>query len=269
MKDLTLGLCQFKVTKDKNENILTALKYIEQAASKGCNIIALPEVFNCPYDNKFFHSFSEEEHTGETLNILKKAALDFNVYIIGGSIIERECNKLYNTSYIFSPEGKIIDKHRKVHLFDIDIPNKITFKESDTLTPGDKLTVIDTPYCKIGIAICYDMRFPEMFKKMALLGAELIIIPAAFNMTTGPAHWDLTLRSRALDNQVFIAAISPARDTSANYVAYGHSLLASPWGDIVSSLDEKPGLLVCKLDSKLLCDVREQLPLLKHSKKAR
>ena len=135
------------------------------------------------------------------------------------------------------------------------------------MTAGDKLTVIDTPYCKIGIAICYDMRFPEMFKKMAILGAELIIIPAAFNMTTGPAHWDLTLRARALDNQVFVAAISPARDTTASYVAYGHSLITSPWGEIITSLDDKPGLLVCKIDSKRLCNIREQLPLLKHSKK--
>lgn len=266
MKDFTLGLCQFKVTKDKNDNLLTAMNYIKQAASNGCNIIALPEVFNCPYDNNFFHSFSEKEHTSETLNLLKSAAKDFNVYIIGGSIIEREDNKLYNTSYIISPEGKILDKHRKVHLFDIDIPNKITFKESETLTAGDKLTVIDTPYCKIGVAICYDMRFPEMFKEMAISGAEPIIIPAAFNMTTGPAHWELTLRARALDNQVFIAAISPARDTTASYVAYGHSLVASPWGEIISTLDHKPGLLVCKIDSKILNNIREQLPLLKHSK---
>ena len=136
--------------------------------------------------------------------------------------------------------------------------------ESDTLTPGDELTVLDTEFGRIGVAICYDVRFPEWHRKMALAGAKLIVLPAAFNMTTGPAHWDLSMRARALDNQVYFAANSPARDEDGPYVAYGNSCIADPWGSFIAHADEKECVLYGDIDFEKVEAVRQQLPLLKH-----
>jgi predicted amidohydrolase len=163
-------------------------------------------------------------------------------------------------------EGKIISKHRKVHLFDVTIKNGIQFKESEILTPGNQITVVLTQFAKIGIAICYDMRFPEVIRKMALEGAEVVFIPAAFNMTTGPAHWHTIAKARALDNQLYMVLCSPARNTEASYTAYGHSLIANPWGEIEKELDENDSILIHDINLKAVKSIRESLPLLKHRK---
>ena len=136
--------------------------------------------------------------------------------------------------------------------------------ESDTLSPGQTVTVIETEYCKIGVAICYDVRFPELSRKMALEGAKLIVLPAAFNLTTGPAHWDLTMRARALDNQVYFAAVSPARDMDGVYQAYGSSCIATPWGEFQAKADEKETIVYGDIDLDYVDSIRQQLPLLKH-----
>ena len=136
--------------------------------------------------------------------------------------------------------------------------------ESDTLTAGEDMTILDTEFCKTGVAICYDVRFPEWFRKMALAGAKLIVLPAAFNMTTGPAHWDLTMRARALDNQVYFAACAPARDENGVYVAYGNSCIVSPWGDFIAHADEKEQIKYADIDLGRVDEIRDQLPLLKH-----
>ena len=202
------------------------------------DIIILPEMFNCPYDSSFFNRFSES-YPGETVNLLSRLARLHSVYVIGGSIPELDGNSIYNTSYSFDRKGSLIGKHRKIHLFDVDVEGGISFKESETITAGSDATVIETEFCKIGVAICYDMRFPELIRKMVLSGAKIIVVPAAFNMTTGPAHWRLIARTRALDNQAYFIAASPARDEKASYVAYGHSLVADPWGDIISEASDK------------------------------
>ncbi|NLK71849.1 MAG: carbon-nitrogen hydrolase family protein [Clostridiales bacterium] len=251
------------VTDNKNENLYKAEKMIRQAAKEGSELIVLPEMFNCPYENDFFPVFAEK-FPGKSTQVLSDLAKELKIYIIGGSIPEFDNGKIFNTSYVFDREGVLIGKHRKIHLFDIDIENGISFKESDTLSKGDKVTVVDTEYCKIGIAICYDMRFPELMRLMVQQGAEMIIIPAAFNMTTGPAHWDLTLRARALDNQVYFAAVSPARNLQASYHAYGHSALADPWGKIIAQGNEKEDIIYGEVDLDHIKKIRNQLPLLKH-----
>ncbi len=191
-------------------------------------------------------------------------AKELGIYLIGGSIPELKDDNVYNTSYIFDRSGAVIGTHRKVHLFDIDVEGGIRFMESDTLTAGDEITVVETEFCKVGVAICYDVRFPEQSRRMALMGAKLIVLPAAFNMTTGPLHWDLSMRMRALDNQVYFAACSPARDTEGVYVAYGNSCVADPWGQFAAHADEKEGILYCDIDLGKVESVRNQLPLLKH-----
>lgn len=266
MNRLRIALCQMMVNQEsKKTNIFKAKTMIYEAANKGADIIALPEMFNCPYNNKYFREYAETYPKGETINMLSCAAKEKKVFIIGGSIPELdEQGRVFNTSFIFDNKGIVIGKHRKIHLFDIDIKNGVRFKESEVLTSGGEITMIDTPWGKVGVAICYDIRFPELTRIMALKGAKIVLMPAAFNMTTGPAHWELLFKSRALDNQIFVAGISPARNENYSYVAYGNSLIADPWGSIISRLDEKEGILIQDIDLEYIDEIRESLPLLKH-----
>ncbi len=260
-----LALCQMNVGTDKKENIKRADQMIREGAKGGAKVISLPEIFNCPYSNKHFRQFAEDEN-GETVEFMRAISQELDIYLVGGSIPEIDNDLIYNTSYTFNPKGEIIGKHRKVHLFDIQVKGGISFQESLTLTAGNSTTVVDTEFGKIGVAICYDVRFPELFRKMALEGAKLIILPAAFNMTTGPAHWELTMRARAMDNQVYFAAVSPARDVNSPYVAYGNSCAVTPWGEFCAKTDWQEGVLCANIDFDYVDDIREQLPLLKHRK---
>ena len=263
---LKLGLCQMKVTADKAENLRHARELIDKAAAGGAELVMLPEMFNCPYENAAFPVYAEPAG-GESWQMLSRAAKENGVYLVGGSVPELEDGKIYNTSFIFDREGRELARHRKVHLFDIDVPGGQRFKESDTLTAGDQITLVDTPWGKLGVAICFDIRFAEFFRVMGDAGAVLIAIPAAFNMTTGPAHWDLTFRMRAIDQQCFVAGCSPARDETASYVAYGNSLVADPWGSFPLHMDEKEHVQVVELDLDDLEKYRGQIPILSGRRK--
>jgi predicted amidohydrolase len=265
-KVLKIALCQTNVVADKKINTNNAYKMIREAASKGAKIVALGEMFNCPYSGKYFFDYAEEESNSTTVEILKNASREYGIYIIGGSIPEFFDGKVYNTSYVLSPDGGIDAKYRKIHLFDVDIKNGIRFIESDYLTPGESITLFDTIYGRIGLCICYDIRFPELVRSMALKGAQLIFVPAAFNMTTGPAHWELLFRARALDNQVYLAGISPARDYAGVYTAYGHSIITNPWGQVIGEAGEKQEIIYAEIDLDYEEKVRQELPLLKHRK---
>jgi omega-amidase len=258
-----VAVCQLKVTDNKTRNLKNAQKMVEDAAGGGADIVILPEMFNCPYDPSFFGRFSES-YPGETAKLLSKLAALHTIYIIGGSIPEREGNTIYNTSYSFDRNGTLLGRHRKIHLFDVEVQGGIRFKESDTITAGSDVTVIETEFCRIGIAICYDMRFPELVRKMVLGGAKIIVVPAAFNMTTGPAHWHLLARTRALDNQVYFIAASPARNKEASYTAYGHSLVADPWGNIIAEASVDEEIIFSEIDLGFVDKIRRELPLLKH-----
>ena len=188
-------------------------------------------------------------------------AKDLSCYIIGGSIPEKENNKLFNTCCVYGPDGELIAKYRKTHLFDINIPGKIQFKESDTLTAGDKLTVVDTIYGKIGLGICYDMRFAEMAMIYANRGAKMIIYPGAFNMVTGPAHWELLQKGRAVDNQLYVATCSPARDENASYTAWGHSTVVGPFAEIVATTEHKADIVYADIDFQQVEDRRANIPV--------
>ena len=262
---MKIALIQMAVVDNKEKNLLNAKEKIHEAALKGSQIICLPEMFNCPYDNSYFEAFAEDDY-GQTITMIQSLAKKYQLIIVAGSTPEKYENKIYNTSYIVNDEGKIISKHRKVHLFDVNVKDGIKFKESEVLTAGNKISVVSTPLGKIGVAICYDMRFPEVIRKMALEGAQIVFIPAAFNMTTGPAHWHTIAKARALDNQLYMALCSPARNMEASYTAYGHSLIANPWGEIENELDEKESILIHEVNLKAVESIRESLPLLRHRK---
>ena len=201
------------------------------------------------------------------LPILSDVACSNNIYVVGGTIPELEKDKVYNTSYVFDRNGVHLAKHRKMHLFDIDVECGQSFKESDVLSSGDSVTVFDTEFCRMGLMICYDIRFPELSRLMVLDGAEVIIVPGAFNMTTGPAHWETLFKGRSLDNQVYTVGVAPARDYESTYISYGNSLVASPWGNIINRLDEREGYIIQEIDMDYIKKVRNELPLLKHIRK--
>ena len=263
MNNLKVGLIQMKVHNDKEENLLRAANLIKKISSEKPDIVILPEMFSCPYITSNFPIYAEEE--GDySYNFLSNIAKENNIYLVAGSIPEIDNNKVYNTSYVFNRYGEKIGKHRKVHLFDIDIKGKQTFKESDTLNAGDEVTVFDTEFGKIGLCICYDFRFPELARLMVNKGAKAIIVPASFNMTTGPAHWHIMFKSRAIDNQVYTIGCSPARDYNSSYISYGHSLIVSPFGEILYELDDKEDMMTYTIDLDYVDKVREELPLLYH-----
>ena len=223
-------------------------------------------MFCCPYQTENFPVYAEKEG-GPSWQAMSDYARKYHIYLIAGSMPEADdVGKVYNTSYIFDRDGKQIGKHRKAHLFDINVKNGQHFKESDTLTSGDHATVFATEFGKMGVMICYDIRFPEFARTMVLDGARMIFVPAAFNMTTGPAHWELTFRARALDNQIYMLGCAPARDTQAGYISWGHSIVTDPWGKVMKQLGEKEGILIEEIDLDREDQIREQLPLLKHRK---
>jgi omega-amidase len=191
-------------------------------------------------------------------------AKESKTYLIGGSIPELSpaSKKYYNTNLTFNPAGELIATHRKVHLFDIDIPGKITFRESDILSAGNKLTIVDIPeYGKLAIAICYDIRFPELAMIAAREGAFALIYPGAFNTTTGPLHWELQGRARAVDNQVYVALCSPARDMSATYHAYGHSMVIDPMAKVLVEAGEGEEVVYAELDGAEIESTRKGIPV--------
>ena len=254
------------VTDDKARNLARAREMILTAGKEGSDIVVLPEMFNCPYDSDHFAPFAEEWPHGPSLDMLREAAIEGGTLIVGGSIPERHQGSIINTSFVFGPCGELLARHRKAHLFDVDIPGGITFKESDTLSPGNDVTLAPLMGSsgKLGVAVCYDIRFPELFRRMALGGAMFVAVPAAFNLTTGPAHWDLLFRTRAVDNQVFVVGVSPARLPGASYVAFGHSILVDPWGEVLAMAGAGEDLVVSEIDLARVKQVRSELPLLKH-----
>ena len=265
MTKIKIALCQMNVIDNKEENLKKASSMINKAC-KNADFIVLPEMFNCPYSNDKFIEYGEVENDSYTLNQISSLAKSNKTYILAGSIPEKENEKLYNTSYLFNKEGDIIAKHRKMHLFDIDVKDKITFKESDVLTAGDEFTTAETEFGKIGIGICYDIRFPELARVMVEDGALILFYPGAFNMTTGPAHWELLFKSRALDNQVYCVGVAPALNRDASYHSFGHSIITNPWGEIIAEAGEKEEIIYGEIDLDEIKKIREELPLLKNKR---
>jgi omega-amidase len=186
MTTFRLALIQLAVSSNKTSNLTRAVEKISEAAKAGANVVSLPECFNSPYGTQHFPEYAEQVPDGQSCKLLSQAAKDQKVYLIGGSIPERDGEQLFNTCTVWNPNGELVAKHRKMHLFDIDIPGKITFKESDALTAGKSFTSFTTPWTNIGIGICYDIRFADMAQIYARDDkCGLLVYPGAFNMTTG------------------------------------------------------------------------------------
>lgn len=270
-KNFKLGLIQLAAGPDKQKNLSHARDKILEAAKAGAQVIVLPECFNSPYGCQYFPDYAEPiepspptKEQSPSWHMLSSTAKETNTYVVGASIPELSSDKktYYNTAFVFNPKGELLATHRKTHLFDIDIPGKIKFIESDVLSPGNKVTIVDLPdYGKIGLAICYDVRFPELAMIAARKGAFMLVYPGAFNTTTGPMHWTLQARARAMDNQVFVAMCSPARDTTSTYHAYGHSMVVDPNAEVISELEAQEDIAYADIDGAKINETRKGIPL--------
>ena len=258
---MKIALLQLPVSDNKTLNIQNACDAIRRAAKKDIDLAILPEMFCCPYRTDAFRPYGEEKG-GETQQALSALAKELGIYIVGGSFPELEDGKVYNTCCVYDRGGREIARHRKVHLFDIAVDGGQVFRESDTLSAGDRITTFETEFGTMGLCICFDMRFEELARCMALRGAQVIFVPAAFNMTTGPAHWELMFRQRAVDNQCFTVGVSPARDEQGSYVAYGNSLAVDPWGTVLTRCGGECCTQFAELDLIKIPSVRRQLPIL-------
>ena len=267
MSKARVAMIQMHVEEDKLKNITNASELVKKAVEQGVDMAVLPEMFNCPYKTSNFPVYAEKEG-GECYSLLSNLAKTHGIYLVAGTMPEKDDEgRVFNTSYVFDRQGFKIGKHRKMHLFDIDVEGGQYFKESETLTAGNSVTVFDTEFGKMGLAICYDFRFPELSRLMVDEGARVLISPAAFNMTTGPAHWEVMFRSRAIDNQVYTIGTAPARDVDSCYTSYGNSIIVSPWGEVIVKMDEKEGYSIAELDLDYVEKVRRELPLLAHRRK--
>uniref|UniRef100_A0A2K5KMU9 Omega-amidase NIT2 n=1 Tax=Cercocebus atys TaxID=9531 RepID=A0A2K5KMU9_CERAT len=241
MATFHLALIQLQISSIKSDNVTRACSFIQEAATQGAKIVSLPECFNSPYGMKYFPEYAEKI-PGESTQKLSEVAKECSIYLIGGSIPEEDAGKLYNTCAVFGPDGTLLAKYRKIHLL--------------TLIPGDSFSTFDTPYCRVGLGICYDMRFAE------LRGCQLLVYPGAFNLTTGPAHWELLQRSQAVDNQVYVATASPARDDKASYVAWGHSTM----GEVLAKAGTEEAIVYSDIDLKKLVEIRQQIPVFRQKR---
>jgi predicted amidohydrolase len=255
---LTVAVCQLRTELDTAQTMEKAAAFVRDAAERGADFVVLPEMFNCPYSSRFFRRVAAEGHE-KAVAAMSGWARENGVYLVGGSVPELEDGKLYNSCFVFDRAGKQIARHRKVHLFDVDLPG-MRFHESDSFAPGSKITVFDTEFGKMGAAICFDVRFPELFRAMAVRGAKIVFLPAQFNMTTGPAHWADTLKLRAVDNEIFFVGASAARYAGFDYECWGHSMVLDPYGVTLAAADEPEQTIFAGIDLARIDEVRAQLP---------
>ncbi|CAM5214101.1 putative amidohydrolase OS=Ureibacillus acetophenoni OX=614649 GN=SAMN05877842_10620 PE=3 SV=1 [Ureibacillus acetophenoni] len=267
MENLKVALIQLDSQNDKLDNLAKTERYIKEAANNNATLITLPEYFNFIGTEEEEEANAESIETGETVQLLKSLAKKHNVWIHGGSILEKSDTpgKYFNTTVMVDPNGEVLAVYRKIHLYDVSIENGPTFLESNTKRNGNKIIVVDTPFTKIGLSICYDLRFPELFRIQALKGAELAILPAEFTLFTGRDHWEVLLRARAIENQLYV--IAPGQiGKKPGFQSYGRSMLIDPWGTVTAVASDKEGVIYGEVDLQYLRKLRKEVPSLSNRK---
>lgn len=260
---MKIGLVQMNSRQDKAANLAAAGEGIERLAGQGVDLVLLPEMFN--------HLGSDPENAaaaepipGPSTEWVREQARGKGVFIHCGSVIERRDEGNFNTSVVFDRAGQEVARYSKLHLFDIVLPDGSRYLESDAITAGDRIAVFDSEGVTCGLAICYDLRFPELFRALALAGAEVLLLPAAFTVPTGMYHWEPLIRTRAIENGCYVAACGQWGQWARGKQTYGHSMVADPWGTVIAQCREGVGTLAVDLDMDYLRSVRERMPVLKH-----
>jgi deaminated glutathione amidase len=248
---------------DKAANLEKAEQLVTEAAATGADVVLLPEKWNAIGDSDVLQAAAEPLAGGESVEAMSRWARTSGITIIGGSITERRDgrDKLSNTALVFDPEGNIAAMYRKIHLFDVEVGG-VTYRESEAEEPGGEPVVVDVEGWGVGLSICYDVRFPELYRILTLEGAELLTVPAHFTTPTGKDHWHVLLRARAIEDQCFVAAAAQIGETLPGKPAYGRSLIADPWGTVVAQAPDQETVITAELDRTRLREIRAKLPSL-------
>jgi len=251
-------------------NLDEAAKLIEQAASQGAELIVLPENFSqMPMDDNERVSNAEKIGDGRVQTFLSVQSEKHGAWIVGGTIpiSSDEEGKAYSSSLLYNNLGEQVDRYDKIHMFDVLIEeNNETYNESATTVAGDKAVVVDTPFGKLGLSVCYDLRFPELYRTMVDKGMEICAIPSAFTAFTGQSHWEPLIRARAIENQCYVIASAQGGYHVNNRQTYGHSMIVNPWGNILGSVGTGPGVVITELDRSVLDTTRSKFQVLNHRK---
>lgn len=261
MSVFKMALIQIDSQDDKDTNLAKLEKMIDEAANKHADFITMPEFVNYIGGRRGFIENAEEIPEGQTSKLFSEKAKQFHVWINGGSIVEQipdDDSHVYNTSTVFNPKGELAAIYRKIHLAD-----NTSFTESNLIRAGSSITTFNTPFCKMGISICYDLRFPEIFRSIALRGAKVILQPSEFNMLTGKDQWEPLLRARAIENTCYIAAADQI-GTKRNMTSNGHSMIIDAWGNIIASASERECVVIGEIDTDYVDEVRNRNRSLQH-----
>jgi predicted amidohydrolase len=254
---------QLNSNEDKERNLGIAERLVREGAADGAELVVLPEKFNVLGSSEQLAAGAEPLN-GPTLRWAESIARELRLWLVAGSIVEtvEQDEKLRNTSALIGPDGSIHAVYRKIHLFDVEV-GEMVYRESDVEGPGDEIVVADAGELKLGLAVCYDLRFPELFRIMAVRGAQVFSLPSAFTVPTGRAHWDVLVRARAIENQVFVIAAGQVGRHPPDHESYGHSMIADPWGVVRASAgDESEKVVVADLDLDAQAETRRKLPSL-------
>jgi predicted amidohydrolase len=251
----------------RDENLGRAVGWVREAARRGARLVVLPEVFawRGSRDAEPAHA---EPLPGPSLDAVAAVARETCTWVVAGSILERapDDGRSFNTSCVLSPAGEIVARYRKLHLFDVDLPGRVSVRESDTRAPGDQVVVAPTTLGTIGLSVCYDVRFPELYRRLVAAGAQLLVVPSAFTFATGAAHWEILCRARAIENQCWVLAANQTGTSPHGYADYGHSLIVDPWGTVVARAGEQEGVTLAEIDPAYQARVRRELPCLEHTR---
>jgi deaminated glutathione amidase len=248
---------------DKAANLERTERLVARAAATGADVVVLPEKWNAIGDTAVLHAAAEPIAGGESVEAMSSWARTHGITLVGGSITERRegREKLSNTCLVFDPEGELAAVYRKIHLFDVDVGGH-RYRESDAEEPGDEPVVARLEDWPIGLSVCYDLRFPELYRILTLEGAELVTVPAHFTLYTGKDHWHVLLRARAIENQLFVAAAAQVGETIPGKLSYGRSLVADPWGTVLAQAPDEETVIFAELDRERLREIRRNLPSL-------
>jgi predicted amidohydrolase len=270
---LTAAVVQLNCQDDVAANLERARRWVAEAAKAGARLVALPENFAFMGEESQKRSIAEEVDaaaSGPIVAMLRDAASRAGVFLVAGGMPEKsgDADRPYNTSLLVSPAGKVVAAYRKIHLFDVDLPDGTSLKESRATTAGptDPLVTAEVDGAPLGMTVCYDVRFPELYRALERKGARLVTVPAAFTLTTGKDHWHVLLRARAIENQIFVLAPAQTGKHPKGRQTYGKSLIVDPWGDVLGQCGEGEGFATARLDFAYQDRVRASLPSPRHGR---
>ncbi len=258
------AVCQINSGPDRKANLAQARELVGRAAGLGASFVALPENFELMASSQEKRE-QAEPLDGPTIRSLRELAHALGITLLCGSLAERaEGGKVHNTSVLVGPDGALLAAYRKVHLFDVEIGDGATYRESELVVPGEEAITAATPVGQVGLSVCYDLRFPELYRRLSRAGAEILTVPAAFTLMTGKDHWEVLLRARAIENQCYVVAAAQHGSHPGNRLTYGHSMIVDPWGIVLACCPDGPGVAVAEIDRRAIERIRRSLPALQH-----